>query len=79
MGLFTHAKKDQPAWLDNAREFCRTHGITMAAWGPNTLVVEAKSPERAAQIAAQLANLGFRAIQDEADACAGLLTLSHPG
>jgi hypothetical protein len=78
MKLFGRAKKENPAWLDNTREFCRGAGITIAAWGPNTLVVEAKSPERAAEITAQLANLGFRTVQDADDAYAGLLSLSHP-
>lgn len=48
-------------------------------WGPNALIVEAKSPERAAEISAQLANLGFRPVPDPDDDYAGLLTLSHPG
>jgi len=43
------------------------------------LVVEAKSPRRAAEIAEQLANRGFVAIQDEEDGFAGLLRLFHPG
>jgi hypothetical protein len=77
MSLFSR-NKENPAWLDQAREFCRTAGINITAWGPHALVVEAKSPERAAEIASQLANFGFRPIQDENDGYAGLLTLSHP-
>ncbi len=46
------------------------------AWGSNSLVVEAKPPERAAEIAAQLASLGFQAT-DAADTYAGLLTFTH--
>ncbi len=46
------------------------------AWGPNTLVVEAKAPEIAEQISHQLRQLGFQAIEDDADSYAGLLTLS---
>ena len=46
------------------------------AWGPETLVVEAKSPELATQIADQLRQLGFKAVEDEADSYAGMLTLS---
>jgi hypothetical protein len=40
------------------------------------LTVAAKSPTRAKEIAAQLAHLGFKAIQDEDDAYAGMLSLS---
>jgi hypothetical protein len=40
--------------------------------------VEAKSPERAAEITAQLASLGFQPVEDPDDAYAGLLTLTHP-
>jgi len=72
------SRKLAPPWLASTREFCREHAIVIAAWGPRGLVVEAKSPERAAEIGAQLANLGFQAIADEADEYAGLLTLSHP-
>lgn len=42
------------------------------------MVVESKSPERAAEVAAQLANLGFQAVPDEDGANIGTLTLSHP-
>lgn len=46
------------------------------AWGPDLLCVEAKSPERAQQVASQLAPLGFRAIKNTEDEEAGLLSLS---
>ncbi len=75
MALFSR-KKEKPAWLDQTREFCRTAGITIAGWGPHALVVEAKSPERAGEIAKQLANFGFKPVRDENDTYAGLLTLS---
>ncbi len=67
----------RPDWLDEVREFCRGAGIMIMAWGPEALVVEAKSPERAHEIAAQLGALGFKAVLDEADASAGMLTLSR--
>jgi len=76
MALFSR-KKETPPWLERAREFCRTAGITIAAWGPHALVVEAKTPERAEEITAQLASLGFQVVQDENDAYAGLLTFSR--
>jgi len=76
MALFSR-KKETPPWLEQAREFCRTAGITIAAWGPHALVVEAKTPERAEEITAQLASLGFQVVQDENDAYAGLLTFSR--
>jgi hypothetical protein len=71
--------KEKPIWLDQTRDYCRNAGITIAAWGPRSLVVEAKSPERAGEISTQLANYGFKPVPDEDDTCAGLLTLSHPG
>jgi hypothetical protein len=77
MTLFSRIK-EKPGWLDQTREFCRANKITISAWGPHALVVEAKSPERAAEISARLANLGFTPVPDEGDAYAGLLTLSHP-
>ena len=46
------------------------------AWGPETLVVEAKSPEMPTQISHQLRQLGFKAVEDEGDSYAGILTLS---
>jgi hypothetical protein len=68
--------KENPDWLPQVREFCRNAGITIMAWGADTLVVEAKSPELAAQISHQLRQLGFKAVEDEADSYAGILTLS---
>lgn len=46
------------------------------AWGPEALVVEAQSAEIASQISNQLRQLGFKAVEDEADNYAGVLTLS---
>jgi len=65
-----------PDWLPQLREFCRSAGIKIMAWGPDTLVVEAKSPEIASQISNQLHQIGFKAVEDEADSYAGILTLS---
>lgn len=65
-----------PDWLPQVREFCRDSGIKIMAWGPDSLVVEAKSAEMASQISNQLRQLGFKAIEDEADSYAGILTLS---
>ena len=75
MSLFSRSKN--PPWLDSAREFCRARNITIMGWGPHALLVEAKSPERAAEISAQLANLGFQPVPDPDDDYAGTLTLSH--
>lgn len=58
------------------RAFCRNAGIKIMAWGPNLLTVEAKSHDGAEQIASQLGQLGFKAIPDEDDAYAGMLSLS---
>jgi hypothetical protein len=67
---------NDPDWLPQVREFCRNAKIKIMAWGPETLVVEAKSPEIASRISQQLRPLGFKAIEDEADDEAGMLTLS---
>jgi hypothetical protein len=65
-----------PDWLQQIKEFCRSAGITIMGWGPKHLVVEAKSAERAKTIAQQLGQLGFKAVEDQGDADAGMLTLS---
>jgi len=67
--------KDEPAWLQGARQFCRDSGIEIMMWGPDSLVVEAKSEDRA-KIASQLGHLGFKVIENEDDAYAGMLTVS---
>jgi hypothetical protein len=76
MAVFTRYK-EKPAWLDQTREFCRSQGITIAAWGPRNVVVEARSPARADEITTQLANFGFKPVPSEEDSFAGLLTLSR--
>jgi hypothetical protein len=49
-------------------------------WGPDMLTVEAKSQDRAKEIASQLGQLGFKAIENEDNAYAGMLDLSkNPG
>ncbi len=69
--------KEKPAWLQEAREFCRGAGIKILGWGPDMLTVEAKSPARAKEIASQLGRLGFKNIENEDDASAGMLSLSR--
>jgi hypothetical protein len=76
MPLFSRSKN--PPWLDSARKFCNARNITIMAWGLHALMVEGQSPERAAEISAQLADLGFRPVLDPDDDYAGILTLSHP-
>lgn len=66
-----------PEWLPQVRELCRDAGIKIMAWGPDSLVVEAKSAEIASQTSNQLRQLGFEAVEDEADSYAGILTLSR--
>ena len=72
------SRSKNPMWLDSVREFCKARSITIVGWGPRALVVESKSPERAAEISAQLASLGFQPVADPDDSYAGILTLSHP-
>ena len=33
--------KEKPSWLLETSEFCRSAGIKIMAWGPDTVVVEA--------------------------------------
>lgn len=68
-----------PSWLPQTRDFCRDAGITIVAWGPELLTVEAKTPERATEIAGQFAQLGFNVVPSKDNEDAGLLDLSkHP-
>jgi hypothetical protein len=73
--MFAHGSA-APPWLNETQQFCQSAQITIMGWGPNLLSVEAKSPQRAQQIASQLAPLGFHIIENEADAYAGILNLS---
>ena len=77
MGLLDHFKKSDPTWLSPVQDFCKSNGISIAAWGPKSLVVVAKTPEKSAEIAALLASFGFKPQEDPNDAYAGLLTLSR--
>jgi hypothetical protein len=70
-------RKEKPDWMPQVREFCKSQKITIMAWGAETLVVEAKSAERVEEISRQLGQLGFKAVSDENDAYAGMLTLSR--
>src|SRR5215831_1616483 len=79
MAIFSRRKAAAPDWLPQVRDFCRTAGIEIMAWGPQTIIVKAQSPETSSQIAAQLANLGFKVVTDDGDAYAGILTLSREG
>jgi hypothetical protein len=65
-----------PSWLPQTRDFCRDAGITIVAWGPDLLTVEAKSRERATEISGQLAQLGFNVVPGKDNEDAGLLDLS---
>lgn len=69
--------KEQPAWLDETRAFCKDNGIKIAGWGPDLLTVEAESPNRSSQIASRLGQLGFRVVKNEDNANVGLLDLSR--
>jgi hypothetical protein len=67
----------KPDWLPGVRKFCRDAGIAISGWGPDTLVVEAKSPELARVISNRLRPLGLAPVASEDDAAAGLLLLSR--
>jgi hypothetical protein len=67
----------KPAWLQEVRQFCGGAGIDIAGWGADTLIVTAKTPERAKQVASQLEPFGFKPVENDDDPYAGLLTLSR--
>lgn len=67
----------KPAWLPEAQGLCRSAGIKIVGWGPDSIVVEAESPDRAGLVVSQLRPLGFQLMESEDDASAGLLTLSR--
>jgi hypothetical protein len=77
MAIFAHSVKGKPAWLDSTRDFCRGAGIIIMGWGPDLLTVEAKSPDRAREIADKLRPLGFHVVQNADDEYAGMLNLSQ--
>ena len=62
--------------MHGARQLCREAGIEIMMWGPDSLVVEAKSEERANEIASQLGRFGLKTVADQDEARAGMLTLS---
>jgi hypothetical protein len=68
--------KENPPWLQEARDFCGTSGIAIMGWGPNLLTVEALTDERASTIASQLARLGFKVVKNDDNTEAGMLDLS---
>lgn len=67
----------KPSWLREVREFCKQERIEITGWGERAIVVVAKSDDAAKRIAEQFVPLGFTAQVDEADAEAGLLTLTR--
>ena len=77
MAILVRGNKEKPPWLDETRDFCRRAGISIVGWGSNMLTVEAKSPDRATEIASQLGQLGFKVVRNEDDEYAGLLNLSQ--
>jgi hypothetical protein len=68
--------KETPGWLPEVTAACRSAGIEIAAWGPDTLVVKV-SPERGNEVVSQLRPWGFAPIEDPDDAESGLLELSR--
>ena len=66
-----------PDWLPEVREFCRRSSISLSGWGADTLVVEAKSKARAAEVASLPRQFGFAPMPSEEDEQAGMLLLSR--
>jgi hypothetical protein len=48
-----------PDWLPEVRDFCRRSSLTISGWGPDTIIVEAKSPDQTAQASSLLRQFGF--------------------
>ena len=67
--------RSEPEWLSAAREACRRAGIEISGWGDDTLLVNARTSERAKEIAALLRPTGLEPVED--DAASGLLLLSR--
>src|SRR5215469_17824398 len=76
MAIFARGARETPDWLPQAQDFCRSAGINIMGWGPNLLTVEAKTRESAHSIASQLSQLGFKVVESEDNAYAGVLDLS---
>lgn len=76
MAIFVRSKAEKPTWLDEVRQFCRDAGIHIMGWGPDLLTVEAKSRDRAQQIASQRGQFGLKVVESEDNADAGMLDLS---
>jgi hypothetical protein len=76
MGIFGGKRKD-PDWLGPVRAFCKTAGIEIMAWGPETVVVKAATRDDALRIETELASFDLTVKEDEGDAQAGILTLRH--
>jgi hypothetical protein len=77
MAILVRGNKEEPPWLDETRDFCHRARISIVGWGSNMLTVEAKSSDRATEIASQLRHLGFKVVRNEDDEFAGLLSLSQ--
>jgi hypothetical protein len=76
MAIFAGGNGAKPDWLPETQEFCRSSGIKVMGWGPNLLTVEAKTPQSAKEIASHLAQFGFKVVENEDNAYAGMLDLS---
>ena len=74
MALFGERRKD-PDWLGPVRAFCKTAGIEIMAWGPETVVVKAPTRDDALRIETELASFGLRVVEDEGDEYAGVVTM----
>ena len=65
---FREGAKKTPPWLLETSEFCHNAEIKIMAWGPDPLTFEAKSPDRAWEIATKLAQFGFKTIKNRISA-----------
>jgi len=67
VATFAGASKENSSWLLET-SICRSAGIKIMAWGPDLLTFEAKSPDRAWEIATKLAQFGFKTIKNRISA-----------
>jgi hypothetical protein len=70
----------KPPWFEEVRALCRAADIEIAGWGPESLLLVAKTPERRRQLIEQFSSMGFQELQSSQDEYAGLLQLMrNPG
>jgi hypothetical protein len=65
----------KPPWFEEVRNLCRAADIEIVGWGPESLVLTAKTTELRQQLTEQFSSMGFQAVQSSEGEYAGLLQL----